>query len=229
MEWINVKDRSVRRHWLETMLDLAGPVLTNAAEGRLLERLPQEHLPGMEERIPFSGLEAFGRTLAGVAPWLNLDADAVDTGEADLLINMQETVRKGLAEVSDPESPDFIFGMKGDQQLVDTAFFAYGLLHGYDQLWVPLEPLVKTRIITAIKGARCIEPYEHNYLLFSALVETFLFAVGETCTWDRIEVAVQLNGLVEQLSVVKTLSAMRHCGANHPVRFGHTTTCRFGG
>jgi hypothetical protein len=52
---------------------LAEPVLTNLAEGRLRQRMPVEIAPaGRPERRDYTHLEAVGRLLTGIAPWLEL-------------------------------------------------------------------------------------------------------------------------------------------------------------
>jgi hypothetical protein len=56
-----------RTYWLQTMLKIAEPVLANLAEGRLAASLPAE---GPPDRQLYAPLEAFARTLAGIAPWL---------------------------------------------------------------------------------------------------------------------------------------------------------------
>ena len=56
-----------RAFWLSTMLKTADPVLNALAENRLRETLPMSFHP---DRALYAPLEAFGRTLCGVAPWL---------------------------------------------------------------------------------------------------------------------------------------------------------------
>lgn len=58
-----------REMWVEYMLKVADPVLKNTAEGTLKVNMPYEAHPGKDTR-PFSYLEAFGRTICGVAPWI---------------------------------------------------------------------------------------------------------------------------------------------------------------
>src|SRR5256886_5428848 len=51
--------------------------LTNLAEGRLRQRMPVEiALAGNPERRDYTHLEAVGRLLTGIAPWLELGGDA---------------------------------------------------------------------------------------------------------------------------------------------------------
>src|SRR5213592_2586431 len=66
-----------RAAWLQYLDKLAGPVLLNLAEDKLKEKLPlvlSERIDNKELRTKAAYLEAFGRTMTGIAPWLNLEA-----------------------------------------------------------------------------------------------------------------------------------------------------------
>ena len=66
-------DANDRAYWLSVLRRVAQPVLTNLAANTLHERMPVEVGAGKsEDRRKFTHLEAFGRTLAGIAPWLQL-------------------------------------------------------------------------------------------------------------------------------------------------------------
>src|SRR3954453_11292751 len=68
-----------RKDWLEWLLRTARPVLEAAAVGKIPELMPVETAPGQQaDRRQVTYLEAVGRTLAGIAPWLengNRDGD----------------------------------------------------------------------------------------------------------------------------------------------------------
>src|SRR6188508_1285467 len=93
-------------------------------------------------RVRVAHLEAFGRTLAGIAPWLELGADK--TTEGKLREKYIQLTRKALTVAVDPSSPDFLNFNKQPQPLVDAAFIAQGLLRGYTQLWEPLDQQTRT-------------------------------------------------------------------------------------
>src|SRR4051794_37950884 len=60
-----------RAYWLRTLEKLAAPVLRNLAAGTLKQRMPVECVTGNPtERRKYTHLEALGRLLAGIAPWL---------------------------------------------------------------------------------------------------------------------------------------------------------------
>ena len=59
-----------RAYWLQTMLKIADPVLKNLAAGTLKQNMPTVFHP---DRAEYMHLEALGRTVCGIAPWLELD------------------------------------------------------------------------------------------------------------------------------------------------------------
>ncbi|BFH11781.1 DUF2264 domain-containing protein [Paenibacillus melissococcoides] len=59
-----------RIYWLHSLERLATPVLKALAERRLQRDMPLES--SGDGRGPYAGLEAFGRLMAGIAPWLAL-------------------------------------------------------------------------------------------------------------------------------------------------------------
>ena len=67
-------DRSV---WVGTVRRLADPVLNNLANGTLRMRMPVEQAAGATNRPSVTHLEAVGRLMAGIAPWLELGAGRV--------------------------------------------------------------------------------------------------------------------------------------------------------
>ncbi|HWJ26333.1 MAG TPA: DUF2264 domain-containing protein, partial [Flavisolibacter sp.] len=63
-----------RQLWLQYMDKVARPVLMNLAQNKLKETMPvvlSPKIDNAESRKSVSYLEAFGRTLSGIGPWLN--------------------------------------------------------------------------------------------------------------------------------------------------------------
>ena len=67
-----------RAAWVAQATRIAEPVLTHLAAGTLKRSMPVEQAEGAN-RAPVTHLEALGRLLAGLAPWLALPA--ADTAE----------------------------------------------------------------------------------------------------------------------------------------------------
>lgn len=154
--------------------------------------MPKEvapHYAKPVEKVTY--LEAFGRTLAGVAPWLELGADSTPEGkEREQLIRY---ARAATAQAVDTASPDLMnFSGKYDgQPLVDGAFLAHAFLRAPEQLWEPLPAEVKQRVIAGFKQLREIKPGYSNWLLFAAIIEVALLQFGEV--WDpmRVDYAIK--------------------------------------
>ena len=82
---------------------------------------------------------------------------------------------KCLKNAVDPKAKDFMnFNQYSRQPLVDAAFLAHALIRAPKQLWGNLDNETKSNLITALKSTRSITPWESNWLLFSAMVETAL-------------------------------------------------------
>ena len=165
---------------------IARPVMQSLAEGKLKEKLPLG--PGEGDRESYTHLEAFGRTLSGIAPWLALGPD--ETSEGKMRARYAEWARKGLVMATDPRSPDRMNFSKGGQPLVDAAFLSLGLLRAPDVLWKPLKEEERQLVIAALKETRVIKPGENNWLLFTALVESAIWKFTGECEMAGIEKAL---------------------------------------
>jgi len=176
-----------RKAWVESATRIASPVLENLAAGTLRQNMPFESLAaGDPNRQKVSYLEAVGRTLCGIAPWLELGAD--ESEEGTLRSHFIDITVKGLSQAVDPESPDCLdfFNPVHRQPLVDAAFLAEGLLRAPTQVWGKLDEVSQRRWIEALQSTRQIEPYESNWLLFSSIIEAFLWEATGECDQDRL-------------------------------------------
>ncbi|NDV60016.1 DUF2264 domain-containing protein [Bacteroides sp. 519] len=168
------KVQTDREYWCDLMYRIATPVLSNMSEGKLQQEMQVEVSPrwdGRDKKVTY--MEAFGRLMMGLAPWLSLPDD--DTAEGAQRKQLREWALKSYAHAVNPDSPDYLLWRKEGQPLVDAAFIASSFLRAYDQLWVPLDDVTKERYINEFKLLRRINPPYNNWLLFSATVETFLF------------------------------------------------------
>jgi len=95
-------------------------------------------------------LEAMGRLLAGIGPWL--DAPSVDADESRLRDELADLARRALAIQTDPKHPAYLrFRGHELQTLVDAAFLAQSILRAPRSLWRELPP--ETRRPTARRNA----------------------------------------------------------------------------
>ncbi len=182
---------SDRTYWLDVLQRIASPVLTHLAARRLRAVMPVESQSGYQaERAQFTHLEALGRLLCGIAPWLELRGLHGD--EAALQVRFAGLARAAIDAATDPDSPDCMnFGRVGRQPLVDAAFLSQALLRAPHALWQTLPARVQFNLVTALESTRAMLPAFNNWLLFAAMVEAALKQCG--ATWDRMRVDYALR------------------------------------
>ena len=66
---------------VQTLTRIADPVLVNLSQGTLKKNMPFESLSDEPLRRSVSYLEAVGRTVCGIAPWLELGPDDTQEGK----------------------------------------------------------------------------------------------------------------------------------------------------
>lgn len=175
---------TTRMKWLRTMLRIAEPVLRALAEDRLADVMPIESLSPREDRAQYTYLEAFGRTMTGMAPWLELEGLAGE--EAALQAEYRALVRRCLHHAVTPGARDCMNFSVGGQPIVDAAFLAHAILRAPSVLWEELPAEDKANLVACMKETRTRKPCRSNWLLFSAMIEAFLHHAG--ADWDRMRV-----------------------------------------
>lgn len=181
---------SDREYWANLAYKIAAPVLSNMSKGQLAQNMELEVSPtwdGRNKRVAY--MEAFGRLMAGIAPWLALPDD--QTLEGNKRRQLREWALKSYANAVDPGSPDYLLWRNEGQPLVDAAYIANSFLRAPKQLWEPLDAETKKRYVEEFKQLRRIDPPYTNWLLFSAMVETFLQSIGEQADIYRIHSATR--------------------------------------
>jgi hypothetical protein len=171
-----------REYWIRTLQKLADPVLKNLAAGTLKRNMPVECATGnVADRRKYTHLEALGRLLAGIAPWL-------ETGGGE---QYGQLARDAIRSATDPKSPDYLNFHDGSQPVVDCGFLAQALLRAPNELWRKLDPQTQRNLAAALISSRAITPGFNNWLMFSATVDAALAMMGET--WDamRVDYAVR--------------------------------------
>ena len=179
-----------RAYWAKMAYDMAAPILKNMAEGKLQENMLVEVSPnwdGRNKKVTY--MEAFGRLMAGIAPWLALPDD--DTEEGKMRRQLREWALKAYANAVDPNSSDCLLWSGEGQAMVDAAYIAESFLRAYDALWEPLDQTTKDRYIKNFTNIRHIDPPYTNWLLFSALIESFLAKSGADCDEYRVNSAIR--------------------------------------
>lgn len=177
-----------REVWVGHLDRMARPVLEALAAGRLRATMPIEAHAAMAATRPLTThLEAFGRLLSGMAPWLELQA----APEGELHARYLALVHRAMASALDPTSPDRMAFDADRQNLVDAAFLGLAVLRAPRVLNADLDPKVKRWLVAALTRTRALEPSYNNWLLFSACVEAALSALG--APWDAMRVDFALR------------------------------------
>ncbi|MDI6617281.1 MAG: DUF2264 domain-containing protein [Clostridiales bacterium] len=180
-----------RKYWLDMMIKIIDPVLENMSRRNLKARMPVEMK--VDGREKYTYLEALGRTLTGIAPWL--ESDLCEGEEEELRSKYAQLAREAIDAATDPSSSDFCTFDGNErvfsQYLVDTGFLSNAIVRAPRELWEKLEGRVKDNLVRALKSTRKIRPPYCNWLLFSAMVETALYIMTGECDEVRIDYAIK--------------------------------------
>ena len=176
-----------REYFVQSISRIADPVLTALSKNELKKKMPVE--AKTNDRQNYTYLEAFGRLLAGMAPWLELGPDS--TAEGKLRKKYIDLSVIGIRNATDPTAADYMNFYKGGQALVDAAFLSQALLRAPNQLWGRLDAKTKKNVLEALKSSRVITPGQSNWLFFSAMVEAALLQFEGSCDRMRVDYAVQ--------------------------------------
>lgn len=181
-----------RAYLVAAMTKMADPMFNALSQKKLKELMPVEKSPEMirVKRNPASThLEAFGRLIGGMAPWLELGPDA--TPEGRLRKKYIGLAVQCIKNGTDPASPDYLeFDLTG-QSLVDAAFLAHAFLRAPTQLWGNLDEQTKANVVTALKLSRNTKPGQNNWLLFSGMVESCLLKFTGECQQSLIDYSIE--------------------------------------
>ncbi|MCR5218691.1 DUF2264 domain-containing protein [Treponema sp.] len=183
-----MEEGKTRQYWLKTMLKISEPVIKNYAQNKLLKSIPLEFHPDRKDYIL---LEAIGRTLCGIAPWL--ENKKVPEEEKEVQAKWRELCRKAIANATDPASPDYANFTQGyGQALVDAAFLAQAILRAPTELYKKLNDVEKENLVTALKATRKFKPFVCNWIFFTAIIEACLYVITGQCDMVRIEYAIRM-------------------------------------
>lgn len=179
-----------RAYWCSVVYKIAEPVLRNMSQGKLVDDMQVELSPtwdGRNKRVAY--METFGRLMAGLAPWLSLPDD--NSPEGKQRKQLREWALLSYKNAVDSTNSDYLLWDKEGQTLVDAAYIANSFLRAPKQLWDPLDEQTKRRYIQKFQSLRRVDPPYTNWLLFSAMVETFLLSVDAPYDAFRIHTAIR--------------------------------------
>ncbi len=165
-----------------------------AAAAKLQQQMPVEAAPGHEqERRKVTHLEAVGRTLSGIAPWL--EHELSEGAEEKLRSQYVDWALSAIAHGVDPNSPGWLRFGEERQTIVDAAFLALALHRAPKSLRDNLPQNVRKNLGNALRATHKQTPPMNNWLLFAAMIEVALYELGED--WDRQRVDFALKKMSE--------------------------------
>ena len=180
-----------REYWINLLMKISQPILSNMSKGELKKNFTIEYSPTWDQRNGnVAYMEAFGRLIAGIAPFAALSDENQKEEKTRSLLRSQ--IQHSIIHAVDPSSPDYLYwgDANARQPLVDAAYIAQALITAPGALWDPLPAVTKKQLIKEFKGLRQIIPFNNNWVLFAAMVETFLLLIGEEVDFKRIDSAI---------------------------------------
>lgn len=187
-----ISPQNERDYWIKTLTKIAEPVLDALSRDQLKNEMPVHFKEGHHtDRKQVTYLEAFGRTMTGIAPWLELGP--ANTGEGKKRKKFLDLAHRSMSNAVNPSANDFMNFTEGHQPLVDAAFLAHALLRSPKQLWGGLDQQTQNQLITALKSTRDITPYQNNWLLFSGIIEAALLKFTGEGDVMRMDYGLQLH------------------------------------
>lgn len=181
---------SDREAWLHYMDKVARPVLSNLAEDQLKDNMPvalSDKIDNKVSRERVAYLEAFGRLMSGIGPWLNLEGGSKK--EVALRNQYRQWALSAMANAVDPAARDYM-EWNGGQPLVDASFLALGLVR-CPWLWEHLDAKVQEQVVTAFRATRNTVPVYSNWILFTGMIEAFFVKYDMEYDAVRIEYGVR--------------------------------------
>ena len=180
-----------RKKWLAIVEKVSQPLLEAISQQKLRATMPVECAKGEEEASRNSThLQAVGRLLCGLAPWLEAGAGS-DPAEEALRTRYREWARLAIQYGCDPKSPDALNFGNNQQSVVDAAFLALAIVRAPNELWGKLDLTTKESLTRAMVETRKVQPGFNNWLLFSAIIEAMFCKFG--LQWDTMRIDYALR------------------------------------
>ena len=113
-------------------------------------------------------LEAIGRIICGIAPWIECEENGSDFEHSQKKY-VTSLIVKTIDNITQTNSSDYINFAQSAQALVDTAYLAQGFLRS-PILWNSLSKKIQERLILEILKTRKFNPGDNNWLLFASII-----------------------------------------------------------
>lgn len=173
-----------RAFWVACLDRICRPVMEAQAAGTLGARLPRRNPAKANPQS--APLEAFARTLTGIAPWLELGPDG--TPEGKLRAEYIRLARQGIVNSVDTNSPGYLDYGHEAQSLVEDAYLVQAFWRAPRELWEPLPAATKEAVCRDLLRNRW-DPQNSNWLFFGALPHLFVLEKGTPAQKAKVNMA----------------------------------------
>lgn len=181
---------NIRENWISIVLKIINPIIDNLSNEKLKENWKVEYSPNWDGRNKnVAYLEAFGRLLWGITPWLTLPDD--NTNETELRKSVRDKIIKCIKNGFNEKSSDYLINLHESQNLVDCAYIAQSFIKGKNILWDPLDNNTKENIIKVFKSLKKHYKLHNNWILFTSMIETFFLVINNDPDIFKIEIAIE--------------------------------------
>ncbi len=167
-----------REQWEAWFLELVAPLFNNpTAWGETDSKLFSSSV---------ASLEAFSRTLCGIAPWCECEGHFGRAPTTQVIESIE-------AFFLNKTNINKVFGDDlSAQPLVEAALISQALLRAPNSIGKHLKGRARDNLIFALRRSRRVKPCFNNWILFSAMVECGLRALG--CEdWDCVRIDYALR------------------------------------
>lgn len=156
-----------KRDYQEKLFEILNPLVPHYSTGRAkltLGYTGASYSPAVAE------IEGFARVLWGLAPYF------CGGGSSE---EFEEIYVNGLTHGTNPADPEY-WGIVADyqQELVEMAAIAFGLLLAPEKLWEPLSSEAKSNLIAWLNQANTTSVYPSNWKFFAILVNVAFKKLG---------------------------------------------------
>ncbi|MDR3047170.1 MAG: DUF2264 domain-containing protein [Bacteroidales bacterium] len=166
-----------RNYWVDLLYNLSIPILKNMSRGELKQKMLVQVSTTWDNRNKeIAYFEAFGRLMSGLSPWLCLQD--CNSKEISLIDELKRWSMQCYLNAVDENNPDYLL-WDHTHSLVDAAYIVSSFIRAPEVLWQPLDNVTKQKYIHKLKKLREISPPYNNWLLFRAIIETFLLLIDE--------------------------------------------------
>ncbi len=168
-----------RAHWVQILGRMTyGFVLAAEITGSPARALYPDDRRSLPDSV--DGLESFARIAAAWGAWLRNPANPARLHFADRELDVEDLLRRGLLEGTDPANPRTYWGdmTHMDQRIVESADLAVAIWMSRERVFNRLSPTEQTQILNWLAQVDDRGTYPDNWILFTAVTQAVRLRLG---------------------------------------------------